>query len=982
MKQLFIALCIFAISNNAFSQVILDKLNGSTLGTAIGITYTATPNEQRAVFLQNGENTIQRAFNSTISELSKFKSNTKFENNTLLLAHYPLFESGDDITGNNNTIRLVNTPFQNGGIYCNGIYEYTGGGETNFCTANTSSIKNFNFNSIDVSVDFLVNDVKFQPVLVCGFGCRWLGFYLNSDATVSLYYNNINFLSSTKTYTLNTWHNARITYDGDTAKIYIDNNFACSKAVQLDYAICGDQDATFSPTNYGRGEVLDGYLKDLKISYLIKSTSPPTPTINIINYTLHSEALKGNQWYNQNGKIDGATSQDYSPTENGDYYCIVTVMGSSSNKSNIITVNLSPTTEKTINLTTAGTLSSMLTSQEKSTITKLTVTGNIDARDINCMNNKMTALTDISLKDAIIVAYDGIVNPSVSYFNESRYYPANEMPQYSFSENKRIKSIQFPVSLTSIGREAFAQCAELSGSITLPNSLVSIGSAAFSGCTKITGILTVPASVSLIENATFSRCQITNFIVEAGNKRYSNGADGILYTIQKDTIMLCPGAKSGVLTIPTTVKHIFTSALYGCDGLTGNLIIPNSVTSMGLAAFSMCSNITGLTLPNSITSIENSVFYKCKSLTGTVVIPSSITNIHVGGFYSCDSLENFIVENGNSRFISIDGVIYSHNGDTLKFCPAGRSRLVRISNNIKAITNGAFSSCLKLKNLNVDIANPSSFFLESIYVFNGIKSTCRLIVPKGSLAAYKAAPQWKEFTQIVEANSITVQVGANGSVTENSINVNNGGSVMAIDNQTSTFTIIPSPGYEVATLTYNGANVISQLVNNTFTTPAVVADGTLNVTFKRSIYKISVKLGGKGTMNLSYYYGDTPMFDFTPSSDAKIQSVFFNGVDVTANLVDNIYTMDPITTNGLLEVVFVSTATSTDNAPGQIISICKSNNTIQVQGTIAGQRLSLYTMNGSLVTTTVAEGNSMSIPFAIKGLYMLRIDNKTFKIAL
>jgi len=234
----------------------------------------------------------------------------------------------------------------------------------------------------------------------------------------------------------------------------------------------------------------------------------------------------------------------------------------------------------------------------------------------------------------------------------------------------------------------------------------------------------------------------------------------------------------------------------------------------------------------------------------------------------------------------------------------------------------------------------------------------------------------------VEANSITVQIGANGTITENNINVSNGGSVMAIDNQTSTFTITPSPGYEVATLTYNGANVISQLANNTFTTPAVIADGTLSVTFKRSIYKISVKLGGNGTMNLNYYYGDTPMFDFTPSSGAKIQSVFFNGVDVTANLVDNIYTMDPITTNGLLEVVFVSTATSTSNALGQLLSICKSENTIQVQGTIAGQKLSLYTINGSLISTTMSGGNSVSIPVTTKGLYVLRVENKTFKIAL
>ena len=42
---------------------------------------------------------------------------------------------------------------------------------------------------------------------------------------------------------------------------------------------------------------------------------------------------------------------------------------------------------KTINVTTAGTLSSLLTAEEKISVTNLTVTGNIDARDVMCMRD-------------------------------------------------------------------------------------------------------------------------------------------------------------------------------------------------------------------------------------------------------------------------------------------------------------------------------------------------------------------------------------------------------------------------------------------------------------------------------------------------------------------------------------------------------------------------------------------------------------------
>jgi len=62
MKKLFIALSILVFSNNADSQVILDELNGSTLGTATGITYTSTPNGQGAVLSRSTESRIEYPF--------------------------------------------------------------------------------------------------------------------------------------------------------------------------------------------------------------------------------------------------------------------------------------------------------------------------------------------------------------------------------------------------------------------------------------------------------------------------------------------------------------------------------------------------------------------------------------------------------------------------------------------------------------------------------------------------------------------------------------------------------------------------------------------------------------------------------------------------------------------------------------------------------------------------------------------------------
>jgi hypothetical protein len=66
------------------------------------------------------------------------------------------------------------------------------------------------------------------------------------------------------------------------------------------------------------------------------NTMPSTPLAILNGNVLQSSSVTGNQWYNQNGIIIGATSQYYTPTVNGNYYVIVTTNGCGSNPSNTI----------------------------------------------------------------------------------------------------------------------------------------------------------------------------------------------------------------------------------------------------------------------------------------------------------------------------------------------------------------------------------------------------------------------------------------------------------------------------------------------------------------------------------------------------------------------------------------------------------------------------------------------------------------------
>ena len=57
------------------------------------------------------------------------------------------------------------------------------------------------------------------------------------------------------------------------------------------------------------------------------------------------------------------------------------------------------------------------------------------------------------------------------------------------------------------------------------------------------------------------------------------------------------------------------------------MVIPDSVTSIGIQAFINCRFTGQLVIPDSVTSIGNSAFYSCEYFSGPLVIPDSVTSI-------------------------------------------------------------------------------------------------------------------------------------------------------------------------------------------------------------------------------------------------------------------------------------------------------------------------------------------------------------------
>lgn len=321
-----------------------------------------------------------------------------------------------------------------------------------------------------------------------------------------------------------------------------------------------------------------------------------------------------------------------------------------------------------------------------------------------------------------------------------------ELGIYMFDQS-RFSSIQWSRKMTKIAMNAFSNCAYLTGDLVIPEGITDISSEAFAFCRNLNGRLVLPSTLTTIENNAFMWCEKLSGPINLPQNIEILGAGAFVRCISLTGELVlpqsltrfgpafqsCPGL-TGTIRIPTNITSIpdyafsgctgFTAlelhdgiqtigndAFFGCTSIRGKLRIPPLVKKIGYEAFANCSSLTGLDLSN-VEHIDTRPFQNCTSLTGDLVLPETLSFLGSQAFLGCTSL------NGT---VTLPSSLTRHNESCFQNC-----------NNIKAVVS----------NMVVPLAIDKDFFTMD-------KSRCTLTVPAASLAAYRSAPYWKNFSVII-----------------------------------------------------------------------------------------------------------------------------------------------------------------------------------------------------------------------------------------
>lgn len=318
----------------------------------------------------------------------------------------------------------------------------------------------------------------------------------------------------------------------------------------------------------------------------------------------------------------------------------------------------------------------------------------------------------------------------------------NNLYSVSIPDSIGYESINYPI--TRVGKEAFKGYRGLT-TVSLGNCLKVIEDNAFEGCVELVK-LDMPNSLETIKGGAFASCGFSVVEIADGVKEIGENAFYRSSTLNS-------------VKIGKSVTSIERNAFSQCPALT-SVTLGENLKFIKTSAFEDCTALSNIVLPSSLQVIDSRAFYNTALV--SVSVPSSVVNIGKDAFEWIYALKEIKVDEANTVYSDIDGVLCSKTKTVLFRYPNSKGKTYTVPNTIKKIYDHAFSNCRDLETV-VFPASVISFESEIFWGNSNLKSITFLnpepvnlvssfrldkdvfiLVPKQSVNRYRNTYRWNE----------------------------------------------------------------------------------------------------------------------------------------------------------------------------------------------------------------------------------------------
>ena len=223
---------------------------------------------------------------------------------------------------------------------------------------------------------------------------------------------------------------------------------------------------------------------------------------------------------------------------------------------------------------------------------------------------------------------------------EEIYIPEGitEIKEGTFNGCYSLEDVKLPESVTVIDDCYFEWCENLK-SINIPSNLKKIGMSALLGCKNLSFNIDVGENLTEIDPLAFLLTNIKISSIDENNPNYTL-YKGDVYKKDKSEILIAMDKKSTKFQLVKSVIKIGPKAFALCSF--ENVVIPETVTEIGEAAFQECQALKTVEIPGSVKIIQSNAFSRSETLE-TVVIKEGVCELSEDSFFGCDNLKSLTI---------------------------------------------------------------------------------------------------------------------------------------------------------------------------------------------------------------------------------------------------------------------------------------------------------------------------------------------------